>query len=92
MNIALEDIRNTKWGIEKERVDEKGWNEMHTKLLPLTTVFELLFSCTGGANRKAPMGGCAYGIPRYSETCVAFFAAWPLTVPLEVTTFWPMLL
>jgi len=43
----------------------------------------------GGAKRRSPTGGTANGIPRYSDTCDAFNAGWPLTGPLSVWTVWP---
>ena len=56
-----------------------------TKLVPLTLEAPSYFA--GGANLKSPIGGFAYGIPRYSETPVeALDDAWPLTRPLVVLT------
>ena len=41
---------------------------------------------SGGANRKEPSGGFAYGMPRYSTTWARLEAAWPVTGPLRVCT------
>lgn len=46
-------------------------------------------SRSGGWNRRGPTGGSAYGMPRYSDTPVAFDAACPSTGPLLVWTVWP---
>ena len=54
----------------------------HTYDAPVTG-FEDEYDC-GAANRKSPSGGCAYGMPRYSETPVRLAAGWPETGPLEV--------
>jgi hypothetical protein len=40
----------------------------------------------GGANRRSPVGGEAYGIPKYSDTPGLRGAAWPLINPLLVRT------
>jgi hypothetical protein len=43
----------------------------------------------GVAKRRFPTGEAANGMPRYSDTCVVFNAAWPLTGPLQVWTVRP---
>jgi hypothetical protein len=45
----------------------------------------------GAAKRKIPSGGCAYGMPRYSETCGCQLEEWPTTLPEVVLTGWPTL-
>lgn len=40
----------------------------------------------GGANRKDPSGGSAYGMPKYSMTCLRFDARCPTIGPLAVCT------
>lgn len=52
-------------------------------------ILDLLRSRSGGWNRRGPTGGSAYGMPRYSDTPVAFDAACPSTGPLLVWTVWP---
>lgn len=46
---------------------------------------------TGAANRRSPVGACANGIPRYSETeeAEALRAACPITDPELVCTVCP---
>jgi hypothetical protein len=41
----------------------------------------------GAANRNAPSGGCAYGIPKYSQTSFASSERWPVIRPFSVSTF-----
>jgi hypothetical protein len=43
----------------------------------------------GAAKRKFPTGGCANGMPKYSETSGCHDAAWPVTLPLVVFTVLP---
>lgn len=40
----------------------------------------------GAENRKSPSGGCAYGIPRYSQTSAAAGERWPVMTPFPVLT------
>lgn len=44
---------------------------------------------TGAANRRSPVGGSAYGMPRYSETCESLLAGCPETGPEFVWTVCP---
>jgi len=45
---------------------------------------------SGGANRRSPTGGFAYGIPKYPETSEPLLALPPMTLPLEVLTDCPI--
>lgn len=58
-----------------------------TKTLPFKAWVPL--NLTGAANLKSPIGAWPYCIPKYSETCEAFFAGCPPTGPLLVCTVWP---
>lgn len=40
----------------------------------------------GAANLSSPSGGCAYGMPKYSQTSLALGDRWPLISPLLVVT------
>ena len=58
-----------------------------TDELPL--IMAVLKYGRGGAHLKSPIGACAYGIPRYSDTVESLAAACPVTKPLYVFTFCP---
>jgi hypothetical protein len=53
-------------------------------------IVEVLLYALGAANRRSPVGGRAYGMPRYSETPGIHVEEWPTTVPLVVLTDCPV--
>src|ERR1700749_869711 len=54
------------------------------------TIFLSALYALGAAKRRSPTGGCAKGIPRYSETSGFHVEAWPSMDPLFVLTICPV--
>src|ERR1700749_2172556 len=48
-----------------------------------------LVNSLGAAKRRGPTGGCANGMPKYSETSGFHDEACPLPLPLTVSPTWP---
>jgi hypothetical protein len=63
------------------------YHDLLTKLEPL--IVSLPWYLIGGWKRRRPTGGKAYGMPRYSDTSVAFDVACPWILPLVVLTVCP---
>ena len=58
---------------------------MHTNDVALITS-PLPINALGRAKRRSPIGGCAFGMPKYSLTSGAWLDACPVRMPLVVFT------